>query len=292
MSFSSEPLSPTTDAIDPSFVFDFKAYDEPDATNQRWSTWYDVEPLCRGPEPRPDWVITDRAAVDTELGILKTGKEADVFLLERAVDDGRSVVMAAKRYRDTDHRNFHRNTAYTEGRRGRDSREARAAAKGTRFGRAVQAGQWANAEWESLKLCWSLGLPVPYPVQIDGTELLMEWIAIGPEDDRQTAPRLAQTRPDADLLASYFVQLREAMATMAQHGIVHGDLSAYNLLAAGERLVIIDLPQVVDLVGNPQGMDFLLRDCANVCAWFRSKGLDPGVADEHALFSDLLATAF
>jgi RIO kinase 1 len=79
---------------------------------------------------------------------------------------------------------------------------------------------------------------------------------------------------------------------MAQHGIVHGDLSAYNILAAGDRLVIIDLPQCVDLVANPQGMDFLLRDCANVCAWFRSKGLGPEVADEHALFSDLLATAF
>ena len=79
---------------------------------------------------------------------------------------------------------------------------------------------------------------------------------------------------------------------MAQHGIVHGDLSAYNLLAAGDRLVIIDLPQVLDLIGNPQGMDFLLRDCANVCAWFRSRGLDPTVADEHALFSDVLATAF
>ncbi len=79
---------------------------------------------------------------------------------------------------------------------------------------------------------------------------------------------------------------------MTQHGIVHGDLSAYNILAAGDRLVIIDLPQVVDLVGNPQGMDFLLRDCTNVCAWFRSKGLDPEVADEHALFTDLLSTAF
>ena len=253
MSSSPEPLSQATDAIDPSFVFDFKSYDEPDATNQRWSTWYDVEPLCRGPEPRPDWVITDRAAVDTELGILKTGKEADVFLLERSVDGGRAVVMAAKRYRDTDHRNFHRNSAYTEGRRGRDSREARAAAKGTKFGRAVQAGQWANAEWESLKLCWNLGLPVPYPVQIDGTELLMEWITVGSEDDGQTAPRLAQTRPDDKLLASYFVQLREAMATMAQHGIVHGDLSAYNLLAAGERLVIIDLPQVSRPRGQPTG---------------------------------------
>ena len=160
--------------------------------------------------------------------------------------------------------------------------------RGSSFGRAVAAGQWANAEWESLKRCWSVGLPVPYPVQIDGVEILMEWI----RHDGETAPRLAQTRPDPALLRWYFEQLREALATMAQNGIVHGDLSAYNLLAAGERLVIIDLPQVLDLVGNPQGMDFLLRDCANVCGWFRSKGLDPGVADEHALFSDVLATAF
>ena len=278
---------PATD-LDPSFVFDFRSYDEPDADNERWSTWHDVEPLCRGPEPRPGWVITDRAAVDTELGILKTGKEADVFLLERAVDDGPSVVMAAKRYRDATHSSFHRNAVYTEGRRGRDSREARAAAKGTAFGRAVAAGQWASAEWDSLKRCWLAGLPVPYPVQIDGTELLMEWIT----HDCETAPRLAQTRPSSALLGSYFDQVRESLALMAQHGIVHGDLSAYNILAAGERLVIIDLPQVLDLVGNPLGMDFLLRDCANVCAWFRSKGLNPSIADEHALFSDVLSTAF
>ncbi|MFL6002532.1 MAG: serine protein kinase RIO [Nocardioides sp.] len=273
------------DGIDPSFVFDFRAYDDPDDTDQRWSTWHSVEPLCRGPEPRPAWVVTSQAAVDTELGILKTGKEADVFLLERAVDDGRSVVMAAKRYRNTDHRNFHRNSAYTEGRRGRDSREARAAAKGTRFGRAVAAGQWANAEWESLKLCWTLGLPVPYPVQIDGTELLMEWIT----HDGDSAPRLAQTRPARDLLECYFEQVRDALAELARHGIVHGDLSAYNMLAAGERLVIIDLPQVVDLVGNPAGPDFLLRDCTNVCTWFRARGLE---VDEHDLFGELLVHAF
>ena len=279
-----EPLDP----IDPTFVFDFRTYDDPDATSQRWSTWYDVEPLCRGPEPRPDWVITDRAAVDTELGILKTGKEADVFLLERAVDGGPAVVMAAKRYRSEEHRTFHRSAAYVESRRGRNTRDARAVAKHTAFGRQVASGQWANAEWEALKQCWTLGLPVPYPVQIDGTEILMEWITVGGE----TAPRLAQTRPSPVLLASYFDQLREALALMAQHGIVHGDLSPYNVLAAGERLVVIDLPQVVDLVGNPSGMEFLLRDCTNLCRWFRARGLSAEVADEQALFADVLASAF
>ncbi|GAB3997080.1 serine protein kinase RIO [Nocardioides marmoraquaticus] len=278
----------STEPIDPAFTCDFRPYDDPDDSRQRWSTWWDVEPLCRGPEPRPDWVVTDRAAVDTELGVLKSGKEADVFLLERAVDDGRGVVMAAKRYRDTQHRDFHRNDTYPQGRRGKDSREARAVARGTSFGKAVAAGQWAGAEWSSLVRCWAAGLPVPYPVQVDGTEILMEWVS----HDGDTAPRLAQLRPGAGLLRDLFEQLREAMATMAQHGLVHGDLSAYNLLVADDRLVVIDLPQTVDLVANPQGWDFLLRDCANVCAWFRGKGLDPEVADEHAMHADLLATAF
>ena len=150
----------------------------------------------------------------------------------------------------------------------------------------MAAGQWAFAEWSALVRCHELGLPVPYPVQIDGTEILMEWITV----DGETAPRLAQTRPAPDQLASYYDQLRDTMATMTQHGLVHGDLSAYNILAAGERLVVIDMPQLVDLVGNPAGMDFLMRDCANICAWFRSKGL--ATADEHDLFGDLMAHAF
>ena len=275
------------DGLDPSFVFDFRTYDDIDDSTQRWSTWYDVEPLCRGPEPRPDWVVTSRGAVDTELGILKTGKEADVFLVERAdpADPGDGVVMAAKRYRSNEHRSFHRAAAYTEGRSTKRSRDERALKRKSTWGKVVAAGEWAVSEWDALKRFWEIGLPVPYPVQIDGTEILMEWITV----DGDTAPRLAQTRPEPDLLASYFEQLREAMATMVQHGVVHGDLSAYNMLAAGERLVIIDLPQIVDLAGNTAGMDFLMRDCANVCAWFRGKGL--GV-DEHELFGELVAHAF
>ena len=81
------PLAASPD-LDPAFVFDFEAYDDL-GDGQRWSTWLSVEPLCRGPEPRPDWVVTSQAAVDTDLGILKTGKEADAFLLERAVPAAR-----------------------------------------------------------------------------------------------------------------------------------------------------------------------------------------------------------
>ncbi|GAB2753386.1 RIO kinase 1 [Nocardioides salsibiostraticola] len=276
-----------TTSPDPDFVFDFTAYDDL-ADGQRWSTWLDVEPLCRGPRPRPDWVVTSRGAIDTDLGVLKTGKEADVFLLERSdpQDPEGGVVMAAKRYRDTDHRTFHRSASYTEGRSMKRSRDERALKRKSTFGKMVARGEWATSEWTALTRLWNLGLPVPYPVQIDGTEILMEWVT----HEGETAPRLAQTRPPADLLGSYFDQVRDAMATMVQHGVVHGDLSAYNILAAGDRLVIIDLPQIVDLVGNSAGFDFLMRDCTNMCAWFRTKGLDQ--ADEQELFATLIAHAF
>jgi RIO kinase 1 len=272
--------------VDPTFVFDFLTYDDLE-DGQRWSTWLTVEPLQRGPEPRPDWLVTSQGAIDTELGILKTGKEADVFLLERTdpLDPEKAVVMAAKRYRAPDHRSFHRSASYTEGRSMKRSRDERALKRKSTFGREVAAGEWAISEWGALVRLWQLGLPVPYPVQIDGIEILMEWITY----DGETAPRLAQTRPDAGLLASYFDQLREAMATLAQAGLVHGDLSAYNILAAGPRLVIIDLPQVVDLVGNTNGMDYLLRDCTNVCGWFRGRGLE---VDEQELFGELMGHAF
>ena len=272
--------------IDPKFQFDFRSYDDL-ADGQRWSTWTQVEPLCRGPEPRPDWLVTSQGAVDTDLGILKTGKEADVFLLERAdpYDPTGGVVMAAKRYRDTDHRTFHRSATYAEGRSVKRSRDERALKRKSTWGKIVAAGEWTIAEWDALKRLWSLGLAVPYPVQIDGHEILMEWIT----HDGETAPRLAQTRPEPELLAFYYEQVSDFLATMAQNGIVHGDLSPYNILAAGERLVVIDLPQMVDLVGNLTGMDFLLRDCTNICTWFRARGLQ---VDEQELFGELMAHAW
>jgi RIO kinase 1 len=266
------------------FTLEYAATDDL-VDGQRWSTYWDVERLCRGPEPAPDWVVADRAAVDTELGVLKTGKEADVFLVQRAVPGTDGVVLAAKRYRSEEHRTFHRSTGYTQGRRVRNTRDSRAMAKKTGHGRAVAAGQWAWAEWEALKRFWTMGVPVPYPVQVDGTELLMELIAV----DGQAAPRLASTRPDRDLLESYYEQVRAALGALAAAGVAHGDLSPYNVLAAGERLVVIDLPQVVDVVANPAGSDFLMRDCHNMCSWFVRRGLD---VDEQDLFAEVIAQAW
>jgi RIO kinase 1 len=278
----SEPL--TAPSPDSPFSFSFTEVGELEA-HQRWSTWDDIGILA-GPEPWPDWLITESAAIDTELGILKTGKEADVHLLERATAD-RSVVMAAKRYRGLENRLFHRDAGYTEGRSMRNTRDRRATAKGTRYGRTVQAGEWARAEFGFLADLWSAGLPVPYPVQLDQTEILMEFITLA---DGTGAPRLAQTRPDRERLAEYWAQLTQAMRVMAGLGLAHGDLSAFNILATEDRLVLIDLPQMVDIVGNPQGMDFLARDCRNVSNWFRSRGLDD--VDGEALIADLISYAW
>ena len=263
---------------------DFQGVAEP-GHGQRWSNWSSVVKGARGPKPRPPWVITSDAAIDTELGVIKSGKEADVFLLERAVPGGASSVLAAKRYRDREHRNFHRDAGYLEGRRVRRSRDQRAISNRTRYGIQVMAGQWASAEFSALCDLWQRGLPVPYPVQVDGTEILMEFIGA----DRCAAPRLVQLRPPRDRLADYFDQVREMMRGLAATGRTHGDLSAYNLLLHRDRVVMIDLPQVVDVVANPNGLDLLNRDCRNICDWFASRGYEQ---DPDELFGVLVAEAF
>src|SRR5512146_2771057 len=219
------------------------ANDETDGLPEgdRWSTWDQSTPTERGPRPHPKWLVTDLAAVDTELGILKTGKEADVFLLRRHVPGtDRSCLLAAKRYRDAGHRLFHRDAGYLEGRRVRESRVNRATANRSAFGKQMIAGQWAGAEFAALCRLHGARLPVPYPEQFTG-----------------------------------------ALGLLARHGLAHGDLSPYNLLVHHGRLVIIDLPQVVDVIAHPTGRDFLVRDARNVATWFAARGL-PG-ADPEAL---------
>jgi len=248
-----------------------------------YSSW-DI--ATHGPEPRPDWVVTELSAIDTELGVLKTGKEADVHLVSRGLPDGPDVLMAAKRYRTADHRMFHRDTSYTDGRRVRKSRETRAMARRTDFGREVLAAQWAGAEFAALSALWQQGAPVPNPIQLHGTELMLEFIGTS---DGEAAPRLAQTRPEPDELADLFEQLVEAMHVLARAGYAHGDLSPYNLLVHEGRIVMIDLPQVVDLAANSQGPEFLHRDCENVCTWFERRGLTT-IEFDH-LYGDLVAEA-
>lgn len=252
----------------------------------RWSTWGDGE---QGPTPRPDWVVTELAAADSELGVLKTGKEADVHLIQRAVPDtDRGCLMAAKRYRSNEHRMFHRDAGYLEGRRMRRSREMRAMANRTAFGRNLIAEQWAVAEFAALARLWSIGAPVPYPVQRSGTELLMEYLG---DEEGSAAPRLAELRPTDVELADLWHQLTEVLTLLAGEGVTHGDLSAYNILVHEGTLTLIDLPQIVDLVANPRGLEFLARDVANVADWFRSRGLPDDTTNPTALTEDLIRAA-
>lgn len=259
---------------------------------QRWSTWPAITPSQRGPEPRPDWVVTSAGGIDTELGVVKSGKEADLYLIERfepglapAEPPVRTSILAAKRYRSADNRDFHRSAVYQEGRRTRRSRDARAVEKGTDYGRAFAAGMWATAEFEALCRMYEAGAAVPYPVQVDGTELLMEFIGEG----TVAAPRLAQSRAEPSELRPLLDQVVEAMRLFARAGFVHGDLSAYNLLVHDGRVVVIDLPQIVDAVANPNGVGMLHRDCVNIADWFTRKRVE---VDAEQLFSDLLAELF
>jgi RIO kinase 1 len=247
----------------------------------RPSTYPDAQ---HGPQPPPDWVITTGTAIDHERGVIKTGKEADVDLVERSdPDSGRSVLLAAKRYRTAEHRMFHRDAGYLEGRRVRKSRETRAMATRTDFGRLLIAGQWAATEFELLGRLWASDVAVPYPVQLSDTELLLEFIGDG---DGRAAPRLAEIRPSAEELDDLWEQCRHLLRQLADTGYAHADLSAYNVLVDDGRLVLIDLPQAVDVVHNPQGLGYLERDCRNICAWFTSRGQPD--ADPDDLLAELM----
>jgi RIO kinase 1 len=180
---------------------------------------------------------------------------------------------------------FHRDAGYLEGRRVKKSRETRALANRTAFGRNLLAEQWSIAEFAALTRLWSLGAPVPYPAQLNGTELLLEFLDDG---NGGAAPRLAQLRPPPDELTDLWHQLVAALELMATVGLTHGDLSAYNLLVHDGHLMLIDLPQVVDVVANPRGPEFLLRDVTNIARWFTARGLpdqttDPATLTEHLL---------
>ena len=275
------PFRPIPGAPD----LDGRAGHDPDAPPEgdRWSTWSSLPAGARGPRPWPSWLVTDTGAVDRDRGVLKTGKEADVHLVERGLPGGRpGVLLAAKRYRDGAHRMFHRDAGYLEGRRVRRSRETRAMARRTAVGRELIAGQWAATEFDALSRLHTAGAPVPYPVSCDGTEVLLEFLGT-PEG--VAAPRLAALRPSGDELTGLWDALAGALGNLADLGYAHGDLSAYNVLVHGGQPVLIDLPQVVDVVGNPQGPSFLERDVRRIGEWFTARGLAAGRPAE--LLADL-----
>ena len=238
-----------------------------------------------GPVPVPDWVITTGNALDTDVGLLKTGKEAEVFVVERTFGDQVNL-LAAKRYRDLRRRAFRNDVAYRADRNlgPKAHREQRAIDKGTAAGLAMHAQLWAAHEFDTLARLWSVGVAVPYPVQRIGTELMLEYLG----DEHEGAMRLVQVRVSPAQRDELLDQAVTLLRAMTANGVVHGDLSPYNLLVWHDRLYAIDLPQAVHPNRNPNGLDFLHRDVVNVLGWFVRKGAR---IDPEALFVELLDDA-
>lgn len=246
----------------------------------------------------PAW-LTEGGTVDEVLGLLKTGKEAEVFVVERRTLDGRRrAVLAHKRYRPlkvgkgdieaqgfTRARTFVDDAVYHEGRKFRYSRDRRSVERMTGYGKRLLAERWPGQELESLRRAHAAGATVPYPVEFTGDGMLMQMVGEG----TAAAPRLVDARLGPDQLREALHQLTGDLASLTRAGLVHADLSPYNLLWWRDRVWIIDFPQAVDLVLNPHGFDLLHHDVVTVCTWFTRRGV---ACDAEALFASLLAEAW
>ena len=250
-----------------------------DEVDREASTYFNAD---HGPDPVPDWVITDDAARQYDHGLLKTGKEADVYLVERRIGD-RVNMLAAKRYRAYEERLFRDDARYRQGKRTGIRRVDLAVAKGTRKGMMFRAHLWVTNEFETLSRLWSAGAPVPYPVQLLGNELMLEYFG---DDDDGAAPRLVHARLDRDGIHAMFEQCVDALRAFARAGVVHADLSPYNMLVWKDRLVVIDFPQAVDPYTNSDGLALLHRDVTNACTWFARRGVQ---CDIEEIYADLVS---
>ena len=173
---------------------------------------------------------------------------------------------------------FQRDSEYLEGRRVRESRVNRAIAARSATGRAMISAQWASAEFAALSRLWAAGLPVPYPVQILGTDFCRSSSANRTARPRRGWPRPGRLEPARQPVGP----AGDCPVRAGRLGYAHGDLSAYNLLVHGSRLVMIDMPQIVDVIANPRGAEFLTRDSVNIARWFTARGLSaatPAPAD-------------
>jgi RIO kinase 1 len=242
----------------------------------------------------PHWLV-DEPYDDVDHGPLKSGKEAQVDLIERIGHDGRSCLIARKRYipRHVTEKGllqsmgFQRSTAfrndvqYREGRQFRKSRDRRAVERMTTYGKHLLQDRWTGQEFDVMRRLWHAGVNVPYPISYVDDMLDLQYIG----DLDGAAPQLTAARLGDHELDSAFRQLVEGLRTMTADGIAHGDLSAYNLLWWDGRLWFIDFPQAVDIAANLQGLDFLHRDVVNVCTWFGRRGL---AVDVEEVFAELL----
>ena len=203
--------------------------------------------------------LTDQGVIDEVVRPLKSGKEAQVYLVRV---DGEPRV--AKVYKDAEHRSFKQRAQYTEGRRVRNTRDQRAIERHTRHGKTQEEERWKSAEVDVIHRLHAYGVRVPTPYNyIDGV-LIMELVR---DEDGHPAPRLGELDLDRDTATAYFDQLLKEVVKMLCAGIVHGDLSDYNVLVDVEGPVIIDFPQSVDASQNRNARQLLVRDVDNLSAF-------------------------
>jgi RIO kinase 1 len=198
--------------------------------------------------------------IDEVLCQLMSGKEAEVYVVRCGGE-----IRCAKAYKEVKHRSFHKQTQYMEGRKVGSSRRARAMEKHSRFGRKEQESAWQNAEVDALYRLAAAGVRVPRPHCFFEGVLLMELVVDG---DGDAAPRLNDLHLSAPVARQYHRQLIAEVVRMLCAGIVHGDLSEFNILVAGDGPVIIDLPQAIDAAGNNNAGRLFMRDVDNLAAYF------------------------
>jgi RIO kinase 1 len=204
--------------------------------------------------------LVEEGLIDTVVRQLMSGKEAEVYVV-RCGEETR----CAKIYKEATQRSFRQAVDYTENRKVKNTRQARAMAKGTRFGREAAEAAWQSAEVDALHRLAAAGVRVPKPYNFWEGVLLMELVA---DEHGDAAPRLNDVSFSAEEARAHHATLLVEVVRMLCAGVVHGDLSEFNILLAADGPVIIDLPQAVDAAGNNHANRMLLRDVGNLRAFF------------------------
>ena len=204
--------------------------------------------------------LVDEGMVDSVVRQLKSGKEASVFLVACGPE-----LRCAKVYKDAEHRGFHKLAQYQEGRKARGSRDARAMGKASRHGRKQQEEEWKNAEVEALYKLHYAGVRVPKPHRVYAGVLLMELLQ---DENGNPAPRLNEVEMQPEQAREWHAFMMRQIVLMLCAGLIHGDLSEYNVLVDTTGPVIIDLPQAVAAASNNSAFVMLERDVNNMRASF------------------------
>lgn len=204
--------------------------------------------------------LVEDGLVDEVIYQLMSGKEATVYTVRRDDD-----ILCAKVYKEANQRSFKKASQYQEGRKVRNSRRARAMEKGSKFGRDQQEESWQNAEVDALYRLANIGVRVPQPYGCFHGVLLMELVT---DDNDQVAPRLNDVTMTGDEARIQHKQIMHDVMKMLCAGIVHGDLSEFNVLVDDKGPVIIDLPQAIDAAANNNAKSMLTRDVVNITNYY------------------------